>query len=74
MWTGGKCHAHAQSCESSVVHCLSFLLCTVCDHYYSPNGNRQRRLSSCSPQCPSYPLPGDYCYYIIIIIDLILRE
>ncbi len=25
-----------------------------------PNGNRQRRLSSCSPQCPSYPLPGDY--------------
>jgi hypothetical protein len=34
-----------------------------------PNGNRQRRLSSCSPQCPSYPLPGDYDYIIIIIIN-----
>jgi hypothetical protein len=38
-----------------------------------PNGNRQRRLSSCSPQCPSYPLPGDYYYYIILYIGVLFQ-
>jgi hypothetical protein len=32
----------------------------------APNGNRQRRLSSCRPQCPSYPLPGDYCILLVM--------